>query len=394
MSSIEQVRQLGARFWKPLFSALSAALVVVNGLKASGVPLEGVPGIGTTAATKWWLIAAGVAALILVRFPRFTFGISRLILGPPPPPKPGPMIFRGPVPYSTDDKLPGRQKDIDACWLQLQKKPFLVLEGESGCGKSSFLNSLVLPRVRERFDLIECRVSDDPFGKLFAAITGLPYVLGDLALSNIDVMRVLELRAHTNLDVTPADSIKPILVCIDQFEELFATAEEHIQIELLRTLKIAIERLRIHILLAVRSDFLDLLVKACNVVDIDRATLDLGNWYSLKAFREDQAKAVLDEMLALIRPIDPLSDGRIVGFRDALVRQLLRRSRDDRVYKGGEKTVLPVELQTVGMMIEASGEKNFSVAGLKQLGGNLGLLRAFIEEAKMYVWRKTDSRWR
>src|ERR1700741_4566581 len=106
----------------------SGALAALNALKAAGVPLGNLPGTGATSATKWALAGAGISILVVIRFPRVALAITRLILGPPPPPPPSGLIFRGPLPYTSEDKLPGRQKDIDACWLRLQKESFFILE--------------------------------------------------------------------------------------------------------------------------------------------------------------------------------------------------------------------------------------------------------------------------
>jgi hypothetical protein len=71
------------------------------------------------------------------------------------------------------------------------------------------------------------------------------------------------------------------------------------------------------------------------------------------------------------------------------VTDLLRPPRDPRLCQDDEKTVLPVELQTVGMMLESVGLQQVSVAGLRRQGGKAGLMRAYIEDAKTYAWHKT-----
>ena len=40
-------------------------------------------------------------------------------------------------------------------------------------------------------------------------------------------------------------------------------------------------------------------------------------------------------------------------------------------------------------MLESAGVENFSAKKLKQMGGKLGLLREYIENAKNHVWHKT-----
>ena len=157
---LELLRQLGAKYWRPLLSWTAViSAVVVNGLKALKFKFV------TLSPAVTLLIPLGVFVIIYVlyRFPRMYVAITRLIAGPPKPLSNLPAIFRGPRPYGRDDVLPARQKDIDDCWLDLKDASFFLLEGESGCGKSSLLNAALLPRAQEAFRVIECRVADDPF---------------------------------------------------------------------------------------------------------------------------------------------------------------------------------------------------------------------------------------
>lgn len=393
MSSLERLRQLGARAWKPVLSLVGGVLAVGNGLKAAGVPLGDLPGVPSVTAGKYSLIAAGAFLIIIVRFPRVAFAITHLILGPPPPPPPGGMIFRGPLPYSAGEKLPGRQEDLDRCRLKLEAAPLFILDGESGSGKSSFLNALLLPRAREKFRVIECRVGHDPFGKLHSAILNQPYHADARKVTAADLLSALDAitATHTTEVTGPArrEQAAPVLLCIDQFEELFATVKDGVRVRFVDALKPAIATKGVRVILALRSDFIDLLMRLFDAVDPGRETLDLGNYHTLRAFRRDQAEAVTAELLAPIHGDDPLLAQQIEVFGRALVRELLRPPRDKRLCMDDEKTVLPVELQTVGMMLESSGERSFSVAALRRLGGKLGLLRAYIEDAKTYVWRRT-----
>jgi hypothetical protein len=139
-SSLERVRQLGARSWKPVLSLVGGVVTAVSSLKAAGVSLGESPGVGATPTAKWSLIGIGIGVFlfVIVRFPRVAFTVTRLILGPPPAPSSGKMIFRGPLPYNADETLPGRLRDLDACWISLQKQPLFILEGESGCGNPLF----------------------------------------------------------------------------------------------------------------------------------------------------------------------------------------------------------------------------------------------------------------
>lgn len=379
------LRQLGARYWKPITSLVAIVLPAWKALNdLSGDSLN---------RQSWLAIGVGLFVIIIIRFPRIAIAITRAILGPSKPLSDLPMIFRGPRPYNSDDRnaFPGRQKEIADCWMFIQQHRFFVIDGESGCGKSSLLNAAILPRAREKFALVECRIADDPLGKLRSALLKKPYRKREQAVSEGELLEALDAAAKSSGDNTGGDAqaFKPLLLCIDQFEELFTTVKDRTRNQFLGALKEAINNGKIRLVIAIRSDFFDLLIKICDSVDPERETVNLGNYYTLRAFRKEQAEAVLDEMLAPVHANNPLLMPQIEDFAKALVRELLRPPRDKRLCKDDEKSVLPVELQTVGMMIESFGNSYFSVAGLKRLGGKLGLLRAYIEDAKTYVWRKT-----
>ncbi len=354
---LDLVRQLGAKYWQPVVTLIASASAIG---KVAYDALQ-----GSLTSQTWILIGVAVLIIVVIRFPRLAIRFTRLILGPPPVLTNPRRIFRGPLPYLSGENLPGRQADVDQCFLLLQQEPFFLLEGESGCGKSSILNAALLPLAREKYQVVECRVANDPVDKLSAAMSAYakPSEGGPAA--------------------------KPILLCIDQFEELFVTVRDELRDQFLTTLKDQVQRGQLRLLIAIRSDFRDLLMSLCRTVDPEQSVLDLGAYYSLKAFSETQAIAVLDEMLEPIHGGDLLRKQVVDDFAENLVQELLLPPRDPRLSKDDKKTVLPVELQIVGMMIESIGIENFSADGLRRLGGKTELIRAYIEEAKTYVWRKT-----
>lgn len=157
----------------------------------------------------------------------------------------------------------------------------------------------------------------------------------------------------------------------------------------LTVLKEAMRTGQLRILVAIRSDFRDLLDRLCRLVDPQQEVLNLGHYYTLQPFRAEQATAVLDAILQPAQGHDPLLRQQLDDFVRVLVDELLRPPRDPRLCQADEKTVLPVELQTVGMMLESVGSHSFSVAGLRRRGGKAGLMRAYIEDTKTYAWHKT-----
>lgn len=389
----ELLRQLAARYWRPLITlaaGIPAALSVLQ--KALGLEESTLlPDYVSKINLMYWLIGYAFFVFVIVRFPRISVTATRLILGSPKLPSDLRRIFRGPRPYGSEDVLPGRQGEIDDCWMHIQEETFFILEGESGCGKTSILNAVLLPKADQNFRVISCRIADDPFGKLRSSLLQENYHKPEQAVDENSLAEAITRAAQSNSMNAPhsPESTKPLLLCIDQFEELFVTVKSEMRGRFLTILKEAIEGGKLRLILAIRNDFRDLLFEVCRTVDPKQKALNLGNYYTLQAFSKEQAEAVLGEILKPVHGNDPLMKQQLEDFIGALVLDLLRPPRDQRLFQGDEKTVLPVELQTVGMMIESIGIKHFSVAGLRRLGGKIGLLRAYIEDAKDYAWRKT-----
>src|SRR4029453_10054108 len=164
---------------------------------------------------------------------------------------------------------------------------------------------------------------------------------------------------------------------------------DEVREQCLTILKDAIATAQLRLLITIRSDFRDLLDRLCRSLDPQQQTLDLGSYYTLRAFRAGPARAVLDEILRPASDQSPLLRQQLDDFAGALVADLLRSPRDPRLCQDDEKTVLPVELQTVGMMLESVGLQQVSVAGLRRQGGKAGVMRAYIEDPKSYAWHKT-----
>ncbi|MBM3225639.1 MAG: hypothetical protein FJZ47_17820, partial [Candidatus Tectomicrobia bacterium] len=258
--------------------------------------------------------------------------VTRLILGPVAPPSSVPRLFRGPRPYGADDVLPGRQQECEDCWQLLRSAPFGILEGESGCGKSSLLNAALLPRAQRVFQVITCRLADDPFGRLCTALRQAPY----RAAATPPIADAL---AEALTQAARAAAPRPLLLCIDQGEELFVTVRDEVRAQCLEVLREAIAAGQVRLLMALRSDFRDLLDRLCRTLDPTQQTFDLGGYYTLQALRAAPARAVLDELLRPAAAQDARLRQQLDDFAAALVADLLRPPRDQRLCQEDEKTV-------------------------------------------------------
>jgi hypothetical protein len=379
--NVEEIKQLIARYWQKFASLVVGTLTIIKiyydySAKSTLTRLVITAGVG-------------ICIILLIRFPKIAIRLTRMILGRPPIP-PDLKVFRGPRPYFEGDKLPGRNAATEECWQLLLQKPFLIIQGESGCGKSSFLNANLVPRLKTKFTVLECRVADDPIGRLACTCMRQPYRPSP---ENTDISHLPETirkaSSSSQDSSSPGDILKPVLIVMDQFEELFVTVNSETRLQFMSALRDAVHHSEIRLLIAIREDFSDLLLELCRATDPSQVTFNLGNYFSLHSFTKAEADGVLKEMLEPFHKGDPIARQSITGLASSLVNELLLPPRDKRRYQDDEKTVLPVELSITGMMIEHLGIEKVMSKGLGRFGGKVGLLRIYIDQSKEYVWRRT-----
>ena len=333
---------------------------------------------------------AGVILFSIIRVPAVLRRVVRF-LAPPPPRLPElPRVFRGPLPYHTDDadQFFGRSADAEICERGINRKPFFVLEGESGSGKSSLLETALLPMAQKRFNLVPCRCGDDPFGKLRAKLLNVHYEPGRMH-GRPELIEAIK-RAQAN---EPNDPAHPLLVVIDQFEELFVAVRDETRRQFVETLGDAIASGKLRLVIVLRKDFSDLLRDLRLQVDPDNRlfAFDRESYHVLRTFSVSRARNVLYRMLdqEKIHAGHPLRRLDLDDFAKALVEELKRPPLDARLCREDEPVVLPVELQIVGWTYETILEGDFSAQDLSRRGGKLGIYETYIEDAKDYVACKT-----
>ncbi len=147
----------------------------------------------------------------------------------------------------------GREAEVEEVWKKLEHASLLGIIGASGSGKSSFVRAGLIPAKPDGWGHVICQPGNRPFAALGQAL--LPEVGRDdeamreligledpkLALSAIGRWR----RRHDE-----------VLLIVDQFEELFTQNTPEVQSRFASLLgRVALEA-DVHVLLAMRDDFL------------------------------------------------------------------------------------------------------------------------------------------
>jgi hypothetical protein len=338
---------------------------------------------GSIRTEPWLLVGACFFTLLLIRSQRVRLVVTTLLRGMPKVRPASLAIFRGPVAYASQDtdRFFGREREIELCMRGLEQYPFLLIDGESGTGKSSLVNAGLLPKLGGHYNLIQCRPTEDPLGRLFCAIQKEEYTG---SRKHVTTRQVLGALGSTIGD-------EKTLIFIDQFEDLFITVGSRLQRRFMKVLRDAIRAKKLHLLVVVRSQFLGALVKACVDSDPMLQVFHVQNCVTIRPFSKERAATVLTRMLTSLYEGNPLLRQQLDDFVGALVGELLSNPAAPRSRALAKGSVLPVELQIVGMSLESLGTEYMSASKLRAAGGKVGMFRLYVDEAKEHVRRKAQA---
>lgn len=279
-----------------------------------------------------------------------------------------PVAFRGLFSFQETDAETffGRDAEV-AALLDLVTSGsyrFGVLYGESGSGKTSLVQAALVPRLRREGWLpVTCRTHGDPLGDLVRRVRRATGVARDPGVAPADWL--VEVAAEIGA---------PILVILDQFEELFAAhpdpADREPLLEMVTRCHASAGG-RVRFLLVVRHDFLHRIGEAFD----GRVPEPLAaeGRFLLHALKPEQAAAVLDRSARL---------GRLEAAPGLWRNVATDLTRDGRV--------LPSELQIVGEQIQR--RQILSLAAYRRLGGVPALLHAHLEEVLVASGREGEAR--
>jgi len=168
----------------------------------------------------------------------------------------------------------GRDAEIAQFIGKLKDRPLLAVIGPSGAGKSSFVRAGVIPTLRQssaaEWDIIICRPGRDPFSALSSALMlGVSSVVtniqsvSDAAKEETDMTRSLREepgKLGALLRARGRSHGRPIMLYVDQFEELYTLVEDEADRERFATALagVAVDAASpVRVTLSMRSDFLD-----------------------------------------------------------------------------------------------------------------------------------------
>ncbi|HKQ80396.1 MAG TPA: ATP-binding protein [Blastocatellia bacterium] len=238
---------------------------------------------------------------------------------------------------------------------------FGVLSGESGTGKTSFLQAGLWPEMeRRKFRCVYVKFSDlDPFESVKRA--GLKHLsLADGATEAADFLGLL--RAAAEQDRTP------IILLFDQFEQFFVHRKRKKDrepfVQALAQWFAETQSLPVKILICIRGDFLDRLNELQKAM---RYSLSPTQSFRLERFEPDQAT----EVFCFLAEKDGLEYDR--KFISEMTRQELADTEDG--------LISPVDIQVLARMIErqtARGGRAFDRTTFQKLGGVEGLLERYL----------------
>lgn len=250
---------------------------------------------------------------------------------------------------------------------------FGILCGESGCGKSSFLQAGLWPRLMKlERRCVYVRFSDlDPLDSIRAAFTE-QLKIAKAMTEGADFPKLLK--------VATGEDARPLILIFDQFEQFFVhyqrEAERAPFVQALGAWHRGRHQLPIRILVSLRGDFYD------HMIELQKAmgySLGPQQSHRLKRFEPEEAT----EIFRVIAETEAMT------FDEGFVHELTEKelaSREDGL-------ISPVDIQILAWMIsgsKAGEERAFNRSTYQKFGGIEGLLEVFI--SRVLESREYESR--
>ena len=147
----------------------------------------------------------------------------------------------------------GREAEVEEVWKKLPGRHLLAVVGPSGAGKSSFLRAGLIPAKPEGWTHLICTPGDAPFVALGQALA--TEVAGDTHAVR-QMLRFEDADVAVGLFRRWRSDHAEALVIVDQLEELFTLNPVDVQARFASLLSRLVLEADVHVLLAMRDDFL------------------------------------------------------------------------------------------------------------------------------------------
>jgi hypothetical protein len=264
-----------------------------------------------------------------------------------------------------------RQGSLRECLDSITGRSFRfgILHGESGCGKTSFLQAGILPKLAADnigHVGVYVRFSDrEPIRTIAQAIAEqlelpLEWLLTDITQQ--DSLQSLLVKVTDNLN-------QPLILLLDQFEQFFVHNKRREQrqpfVQALRTWYHSDHSPPVKVVVSIRSDLMYQLDELHQALGYSLAPQDI---FRLEKFTPTEACRVL-EVIAQTEGLD---------FNRSFISELAQEELADRE----DGLISPVDLQILSWMIERQTTEElraFNRSAFEKFGGVEGLLQRFLE---------------
>jgi tetratricopeptide (TPR) repeat protein len=279
--------------------------------------------------------------------------------------KPGPI--KGLLPFGYDDAEDfahlQRSQNLKECLQAIGNEHwrFGVLSGESGAGKTSFLQAGLWPALeKRRARCVYVKFSDlDPFESVIRACRKHLSECG-VAAEGTDFLNLLS-------TATALES-SPVILLFDQFEQFFvhlkSKSDRALFVQALTQWFTAMEALPVRLLICIRSDFHD------RLNELQKAMMySLGPTQSFRLERFEPEQAT--EVFCFLAEKEGLEHDR--KFISEMTRQELIDTEDG--------LISPVDVQVLARMIQrqtVQEDRAFNRSTFQKLGGVEGLLDRYL----------------